>query len=226
MAVQYNPGIVTDGLVLYVDAANRKCYSGVGLTGSDLSTVNNTIQLINGITFSGTSNSFVFDGFNDYINCGNNASLQLNSAFSINVAFNATAWDKGWQAIVTKGDNSYRVHRFSASTPAQIAFGTNGLSILDSTSNATFSTGVNYIVTCVYTGSQKIIYVNGVADKTDNVTGTLTQDTTFNVAIGENLQPTSRYFGGSIYLTQIYNRALNASEVLQNFNALRGRFGI
>ena len=226
MAVQYNPGIVTDGLVLCLDAANSKSYPTSGNTAYDLSSINNEINLINGVTFDNNIKSFNFDGVNDYINCNNNSALRLNSAFTITVAFNATVFDKSWQALVTKGDSSFRIHRFSNINPVKIAFGTSGLSLVDSETNTIINTNQNYIVTCVYTGSQKIIYVNGVLDRTDNVTGSLTQDSIYNVAIGENLQPTSRHFNGKIYCVQIYNKGLNSSEVLQNFNALRGRFGI
>jgi hypothetical protein len=226
MAVQYNPGIVTDGLVLYLDAANIKSYPTSGNTAYDLSFIDNQINLINGVSFDNNVKSFNFDGVNDYINCNNNDALRLNSAFTITIAFNATVFDKTWQALITKGDSSFRIHRFSSSNPVKLAFGTSGLSLEDSETNNVINTNQNYIVTCVYTGSQKIIYINGVPDRTDNVTGSLTQDSIYNLAIGENLQATGRYFNGKIYCVQIYNKGLNSSEVLQNFNALRGRFGI
>jgi hypothetical protein len=72
------------------------------------------------------------------------------------------------------------------------------------------------------------IYVNGIIESSSTVT---TYNGTLKVNLGATLNigadpNRSRYFGGNIASTQIYNRALSAQEVQQNFNALRGRYGI
>lgn len=63
------PNIVTDGLVLYLDAANTKSYPGSGTTWNDLSGNGNNGTLINGYIFNSIGNgNLVFDGSNDYVN--------------------------------------------------------------------------------------------------------------------------------------------------------------
>ena len=76
MAFSYSPKIVTDGLVLYLDAANNRSYPGSGTTWTDLSRGGNNGTLTNGPTFNGANGgSIVFDGTNDFIDCGNASNL-------------------------------------------------------------------------------------------------------------------------------------------------------
>jgi hypothetical protein len=76
MAVNYSPKIITDGLVLYLDAANTRSYPGSGTVWSDLSRGGNNGTLRNGPTFnSGNGGSIVFDGVNDYASFPNNTNL-------------------------------------------------------------------------------------------------------------------------------------------------------
>ena len=68
MAIKHSPRIVTDGLVLYLDAANTKSYPGSGTTWTDISGKSNNGTLTNGPTFdSGNKGTIVFDGSNDYV---------------------------------------------------------------------------------------------------------------------------------------------------------------
>ena len=69
------PNVVTDGLVLYLDAGNVKSYPGTGTVWSDLSGDGNNGDLINGITYS--SGNLLFDGSIDYVDCGTKASLDI-----------------------------------------------------------------------------------------------------------------------------------------------------
>jgi hypothetical protein len=82
----YSPKIVTDGLVLYLDAANTRSYPGTGTTWSDLSRGGNNGSLINGPTFnSANGGSIVFDGSNDYVDCGNIDDIKNASQVSISI---------------------------------------------------------------------------------------------------------------------------------------------
>ena len=68
MAFSFSPRIVTDGLVLYLDAANQRSYPGSGTTWSDISRGGNNGTLVNGPTFDpGNGGSIVFDGVDDYV---------------------------------------------------------------------------------------------------------------------------------------------------------------
>lgn len=101
MGTKYNPSVVRDGLVYYIDAANSRSYSGSGITANSLvGGINGT--LTNGVGFSSANNgSFSFDGTNDYINFGNSSTLQQSSG-------TLSAWTKtssagsGFRGIIAK----------------------------------------------------------------------------------------------------------------------------
>ncbi len=82
------PNIITNGLILELDAANRKSYPGSGTTWTDLSGNGNTGTLTNGPTFSSANGgSIVFDGVDDYVNCGNASSLNFERTNSFSFCF-------------------------------------------------------------------------------------------------------------------------------------------
>ena len=82
MALSHSPLIVTDGLVLCLDAANKKSYSGSGTTWTDRSGNGNNGTLVNGPTFdSGNGGSIDFDGVDDNVNLGNDSSFDLKVSF-------------------------------------------------------------------------------------------------------------------------------------------------
>jgi hypothetical protein len=100
-----------------------------------------------------------------------------------------------------------------------------------SVSTTTFSRNTIYNIICMKDASQKIVmYVNGVLD--NNTYSTTTNTSTVASTplwVGSNKSGPSTPalpFAGNIYTTQIYNRALSATEVLQNYNALKGRYGL
>jgi hypothetical protein len=222
------PYIVLDGLTFYLDAGVTLSYPGVGTTWTDvngLGTKNNG-TLTNGPTYnSANGGSIVFDGGDDYVNIGTGTTFNLGGAgktFSIGICFNRSGVWGGWTALFTKGDNSWRVHRYGNGT-GQLAFGTDGFSSQDTVTNTIFNTNTWYNVICVYDGTSKKIYVNGVLDTNVNVTGTLGNNS-YPVYIGENSQASGRVFNGKISLTQIYNRALSSTEILQNYQVMIPRF--
>ena len=108
MATRYNytGGIVTNGLVLNLDAAKTDSYPGTGTTWRDLSGNNNNGTLTNGPTYTGVSKdaAIVFDGVDDYVDCGNNSTVNLNSSFTINcwVKISPTAPSSSGKGIVGK----------------------------------------------------------------------------------------------------------------------------
>jgi hypothetical protein len=229
------PYIVMDGLVFNLDAGITQSYPGSGTTWTDVNGLGskNNGTLTNGPTFSSNDGgSIVFDGTNDIVSLGNDPVFSLGGAgktFSIGVWFNSTLWNVEWQAIFTKGDSSWRVHRYTNANPPKIAFGSTGLSTLDTFTTTTINTNQWYHIYCIYDGTHKKIYVNGLIDSNVSVTGTLSNsNNTDPVLIGNNSEAgrTTRFFNGNIAVAQIYNRALSATEVLQNYNAQKGRFGL
>jgi len=234
MATYYNPRIVTNGLVLYLDAANRKCVAGPEITDGDM--LNLAPVNTGRISLSGGSGTYNpnFNGGAIVLNGASNHYVQTtggglestvdfaSGGFTINTAFRATSYVFN-QVLLGKGSSSYKITRNGSLN--SFNFTTAGLSEVNTTSTTTFSLLANYILTCVYTGSQKIIYVNGVVDKTSSVTGTLTTNND-ELYWGSEGAFTSSSWDGRVYFLQMYNRALSAQEVYDNFAAMKGRFNL
>ena len=221
MAFNYSPKIVTDGLVLYLDAANNRSYPGSGTTWVDLSRGNNNGTLTNGPTFnSANGGSIVFDGTNDFINCGNSANLQITVG-------SIAAWVK----TSTPG-NSFR-----SIIAKQSAWGLfiadNILVTYDWGNSSTRSTGINIAdntwkyVTLTFTetlgtpSNNAIVYLNGNAVLTTTVKNS---NQSVNVQIAE--ANASQFLNGNIAAASVYNRVLSQTEITQNYNATKTRFGL
>jgi len=223
--------IVTDGLVLHLDAANYKSYPGSGTTWTDLTINNNSGSLINGPTFSfPNGGSIVFNGTNNYVDCGNNSSLQITKG-TISAWIKTTSPGSSYRSIIAKQNN------YSLFVNDSI------LVTYDWGNNLTRTTGVNIAdgnwknVSMTFTEStgtpsnNAIIYLNGSPILTttikyvnDTIEVQLSGGGTSNALPGGS-RPIQT-LSGSIALAQIYNRALSATEVLQNYNAVKRRFGI
>ena len=225
----HNPSIVLNGLVLYLDAANIKSYPGSGTTWADLSGNGNNGTLTNGPTYSSANGgSLVFDGSNDNIQlAGTNFSLNTMtiSAWNYSSNFNQNGF------IFEKTTNGFVNTQYSLfyNGDNTIYYRTYGLSTIDLTVNTTTAGVVNNQwnnVVATFDGTIKRIYVNGILAATSaTLSGTVTQNTTGAAFIG--IYGGGGYpFNGRISNTTIYNRALTATEVSQNYNALRGRYGI
>lgn len=213
MAISYNPRIVTEGLVFCLDAGNGKSYPGSGTTWTDLTGRGNSGTLTNGPTYSSANGeSIVFDGINDYVNVGTP---------SISVGkITVNAWAKinagsAYQHIVDSSSNSWHLAILNTNRP----YFYNGSTW--HTGAPALTVGQWYMLTGVQ-GATLDIYINGVLGQSiaSNV-----NVTTNNVNIGR-WQSGSRPLNGNIAQTQIYNRALTAQEIQQNFNAIRSRFSI
>ena len=241
MALAHSPSIVTNGLVLCLDAANRKSYPGSGTTWTDLSGRGNNGTLTGGPTYSSSNGgSIVFDGSNDYVNCGNSSTVNLSSSFTSSCWFrvsNSAPNTIDGKGLVAKysgnGTNRSQMLYFVGNNNSVLftvsSDGTNTASTIKSISYSSISRETWYYLTGVFTASQKMeLFLNGVLVSSD--TTTLSQvfsSSTQPLAIGAQAIGSSGFaFQGNIAQASIYNRALTASEIQQNFNATRGRFGI
>jgi hypothetical protein len=245
MAIFKNsPPIVTDGLVLYLDAANTKSYPTTGTTWNDLSGNNNNGTLINGPTYnSENAGSIVLDGTNDYIFV-NRSDILEPSAVTMQCVFYMGTWNdypgviaKGyWDSnTVPKDIEGYSMH-IRPNYNLWVDFNNNGSrKILDTSGGEGVNAGItqnslNFItVTIGSTGAN--IYNRGINYYRDNnnytvaYTGSNGGTVQADLWIGW-LQVKRGYLNGKIYSTQIYNRALTASEVLQNYNATKQRYNL
>ena len=213
----YGPRTVTNGLVLALDAADKNSYIGSGTTWNDLSGNNRIGILTNGPTFNGSNGGvIVFDGVDDYVN---NSQLTITG----NQSFSWGAWIRptATGTPVFFGNNSAGLGMVSYwdSANNKVRVGTwgfdrltSGTTILPSTWGYTFWT---------WNGTTLTSYTNGIADGT--ATGFSFNISNLYTTIGNAVN--SQYFNGRISQTLVYNRALSAAEVLQNYNITKGRFG-
>lgn len=224
MGITYNPKIVTDGLVLCLDAANKRSYPGAGVTWTDLAESNNG-TLTNGPTFSGDNGgSIVFDGTNDYVNTGMNPSY---TAVTIGCWFQYR--DTNTSIVIGRYDNWSAAGVFRIPANAIIGVGGqatgNGYDAMSPDSSLSFSAGqwVNAVFT--YDGSIYRSYHQGLAGDTISRSHTFSSRSQ-NIWIGRRTSdPTfAHYYSGKISNVSIYNRALSANEIRQNYNATKGRY--
>ena len=229
MAIHYNSKISTDGLVLCLDAANRKSYPGSGTTWTDLSGRGNTGTLVNGVGYnSGNLGSLSFDGVNDNISFVSNPSLTNQVTFETWVKLSSTT-PNGLGTIFSRetvGDGSYRMLYNSGSFSWVCATTNNGWY---STAGNSISTGSvtphtqTYQVVGTYNGSNLQLYVNGQLGTTGAaISGNILTTGTFYLMRKE--AGNTDYGKGNIYSHRVYNRALTAAEIRQNFNALKSRY--
>ncbi len=238
MGVAYNSGsIITNGLVLCLDAANRKSYPGSGTTWTDLSGNGNNGTLVNGVGYNSSNlGSLVFDGVNDYVS-GPTFSNVLNyqtsgtiECFFKIISSPSIDFPDIWGF---EGSSTTRVIWFEANTVAN-----NNLRFvwrLSSGSLGAINTGIapstnrniNQVVCSYEVISTNItfrVYINGTFHNSSTVSGSLTNSPSLPLSIGGFLAAQS--FNCNIYNFKIYNRALTAEEIQQNFNATRSRYGI
>lgn len=228
MGFYRGPNIIRDGLVLYLDAANQKSYSGTGTTWNDLSGRGNNGTLINGPAFSsGNNGSIVFDGVNDYIQVPDNPILNLTQiGGSVGVwtrtNTNATGSINGNLVAKTKTyTNGYWLTKFNNRTRISL-YGTGNIEmqgirpIVDNL--------WHYII-ATWISNQVSLYIDGVLDRQQSYNFTFT---TANNPLYISRQNTTGegFYNGEICQTMIYNRGLTAQEVLQNYNATKSRFGL
>lgn len=220
-----------NGLVLCLDAANIKSYSGIGTTWTDISTNNNNGTLTNGPTYS-TSNGgcFVFNGTNNYVDLG--YILQYQGDFTaecvakVNTASPAIFECGSVTPIMTNNDWGWNIlMNDSGKVRWEIYDGNQNMGLIQS-SIGTFGDWLH----CVgyKKGIEVGFYVNGISQGTGSLVVNSIYYSGPPFSLGGNFTCGSgRYFmDGRIALARVYNRALSSTEITQNFNALKGRFGI
>ena len=229
MALIHNTNsIVTQNLVLCLDAANIKSYPGSGTTWTDLSGNGNTGTLMGGVGYAGTNGgSLTFNGSNQYV---------TRTSFNTGQNFTVSAWiyptllgttrraivansypyaiRTGW-LLCTSGENT-----FFLSIGADFAYNISALNSLELNKwqfvTATVTNG----------GGSILLYVNSVlagSSLSALNSGTITY-TDSQFYVGYRHTTTPEPYSGNISNVTIYNRALSASEVSQNYNALKGRY--
>lgn len=223
MATQHSYGkIVTSGLVMYLNAADKNSYPGSGTAWTDLAGTNNG-TLVNGPTFnSSNGGSIVFDGIDDNVTTTYNTAL---TDFTIGVWFRQSGTVINYQRLIDKnyitgiwiGRNSTTANSWGGGVrEANAPFGRY----------ITLTDGQWHYIVSRRAGTTHTILGDGI---TNTVSGTVsaTALNTNNILIGRSDQtPAFEYMTGNIAQVQIYNRALTDTEILQNYNATKTRFGL
>lgn len=228
MGLVYNTKVVRDGLVLHLDAANVKSYPGSGTTWSDLSGQGNH-GTINGMTHSLSNNGyFVLDGTNDVCTIPNSDSLNPTSGLTIEswVNFDGASTD----FIFEKGNVNTQFSLFSHGSDIVFRTFHEGDGSYHTQNPSKTSVGVvngqwHHIVGS-WDGSTKRIYIDGELKNSVSKSGTL-KTTTPGAAVGRfGGTSTGYWFDGNIAKVSVYERGLTSDEIRQNFEAVRGRFGV
>ena len=230
MGFYRGPKIITDGLVLYLDAANQKSYPGSGTTWNDLSRRSTNGSLINGPLFSSDNNgSIVFDGVNDRVECSEVDTFKISSTITLHASFYIDTY-VNWAGIVGRNNNSKAVYSLNLSPNSQrLRFNYNNISPWTTNIETTSTLPIRrwIISTVTYDGTDVKMYLNGVLDRVATI-GSITFDTGsgFPLDIGYDNPGGDEYFNGNISQILIYNRALLTEEVIQNYNATKSRFNL
>jgi hypothetical protein len=228
MAISYNPRIVTDGLVLALDAGNPKSYPGSGTTWTDLSGNGNNGTLVNGVGYnSGNGGSLSFDGVDDYINFSSFTNPYSETVI-VWVKSATELWDDtGWISS-SRAQNGHIIHPNGGTKSITFYVIPETVSYRPILSITPDNIMIPHMY-CYTTNGSNLhqVYFDGsfMGQSTTNITRTLTPspqryDVGFDNAGG------GRYGNGNIYSCLRYNKALSASEIQQNFNATRSRFSI
>ena len=225
MGVNYNPQIVTNGLTLALDAANPKSYIGSGTAWNDLSGNNNNGTLVNGVAYTANNTgALILDGANDHI-ASFPTQISGTGAKSIGVWFLSTSTNR--QGLCgTRVDavtNQGWVFVINRTTAGNLTYFVTGGSQIEIAAGITTNTWYYAMVT--FASSTARLYLNGVFLGS---VGSFTSpsSSTYNGIIGSEGATITGLFAGRIGAVQIYNRAITDEEVLENYNAYRGRYNI
>lgn len=210
MALSHSPSIITSGLTSCVDAGNPRSYPGTGTTWIDASGNGNNSTLVNGPTYtSGTNGYFSFDGIDDYTTitipstAGSICFWYYYNANTVQKLIMGSA-----SSMIYCGGGAGAGHWYNQTPDYSFAF--------------TWSNVSQWLYMCaVYSSAtNNSFYINGSLAYS-STSYSITKGTTYNVA-GNYYSPQACRFAS----IQVYNTALTADQISQNFNATRGRYGV
>ena len=231
-------GIVTDGLILWLDAGVTASYPESGTTWTDLSGNRNNGTLTNGTTFNSSNEGNIsFDGVDDFVNVASESQIANNSEVSAELFFvvngtsstvtglqyllfrrnSRTANFEGFQIFLIQSNR-----RISAtSTPS------SGTPQATAQITSPIDFGSIYHVIATFKSNDKIqLFLNGTLQTSINISHLLDIPNGPTIKLGRTTESFDGPANAKIFVARIYNRVLSSSEVLQNFNAQKARFGL
>jgi hypothetical protein len=222
--------IITNGLVLNLDASRKSSYPNTGTTWTDISGNGNNGTLTNGVGYTASNGGVMtFDGINDYVSLPDSSTLQpsnitISTWFKINQYGTNYVYGNANACLIRKGMYGYEISVRQDGKLLVFAYSdTNNQNqyLIDSVNPNTW-----YNVVLTFGNSQMKVYIN------NSLVGTYATSTNSivygggGISIGRQGPWDMYYFNGNIGQTMVYNRALNSTEISQNFNATKSRFGL
>lgn len=239
MAFYRGPNVVTNGLVLALDAANTKSYPGTGTTWRDISGSDNNLSWTSPApTFTTYNNVSVISTVNTYTSLRAVRSTTYNNMRTLNGPYTACCFFRPNDITSNKivfsfgpannNCNGESVHPIGIGSAGKFAGGScGGLGTWSSSAGVTPTTTKFYYVCCTYDGSTEIIYVDGVFDKSAAMSSSTPVSVSNAISLGWIRDDGNLYsMNASIGNIAVYNRVLSPSEILQNYNAQKSRFGL
>lgn len=232
MALYHSPRIVTDGLTLCLDAANPRSYPGTGTTWFDVSGNSNNGTLNNSPTHgTDASGSFAFDGVDQDVSLP--TTVLSASAATLCMWVNVTDWNTGqsstgrtlirgattFTSMIAIYNGGYAFETDTNSNPHEISGRTSG-----AVTSTAITAGAWFNFVLVFDSSTFSGYVNSVSAGSGAIANNLTFDNLGGASGFSTSYPA--YLLGRLAAVSVYDRALTAAEIQQNFNALRGRFAL
>lgn len=219
--------IVQQGLVLNLDAGNPYSYAGAGTTWYDVSGNNYSGSLTNGPVYNTTNGGvIVFDGSNDYVVSSNFTPNFSTKTLSGWVKLSSISQQGGGLITLQSIDGLVFDSIVYNETGQGWGFGSNGFSRTGWSNVLETSTSEWVNITATYENSNYRLYRNGTLIQTLTSFGALNFNFNSNVQLGYRHLGSSGYLAATISQGFVYNIALSAAQVLQNYNATKGRFGL
>jgi hypothetical protein len=223
----YGGSIVTNGLVMALDASNPGSYAGTGTTWKDLTGNGNNVSLVNGPTYM--SSGFFRNDTDSYFSGSGTATIPVgNSPYTMIVwarQLSSVGWGfaSGFISIggffITNGSNSLRTLNGTLGHFHHYWWG-NDLSL--ESNSAGIALDKWFMLSVTFDGTTRRIWVNGISRASDNPAGHNVTSTEIQISKTYGTE----YQQGDVAIAQIYNRALSANEMSQNFNAYKSRFDL
>ena len=231
MALLHSPSIITEGLIFCLDSGNIKSYSGSGATWTDLSLRKNHSTLSNTPTYSSTSGGYLSfaSASSQYATATNPGNL---SRWTVEAVVRFTSSYSAKVAMVVGGQYdgvtnlNFAIGTINSPTNYNIAVGFFNGSWRNTTGIA-YPLNTWAHITGTYDGSTVRQFTNG--SEVDSLVYSGTPASGGEIRINRRWDDTvssGNLFDSNISVVRIYNRALTTSEIQQNFNALKGRYGI
>jgi hypothetical protein len=223
MSFSFGNKIITDGLISYLDAANLRSYPGSGTVWNDLTINSNNGSLVNGPVYNSTyGGNITCDGIDDYIQpTGSVTSFTLSMIYQP-LVFDTNVGTARYNCVLETdngGSDKMFLRYNSTNSGGQLLLANHGSAGGELSVTVNHSTGNVYDASITYDDTSKYtaLYINGILVGNMTMTSALLYQGTRQLGFTFNC----RY-----YNFKLYNRALSATEVTQNYNALKGRFGL